>query len=336
MKDIRFAYEKFKIARKNIMEQEELANKTGITLSIIKNIESDRKKITPDNEDFHNICNVLNLNVEDYFVRDTKVISMFSNKGGSGKTTIAGNLAFTLVKEKNMKVLMIDVDQQMNLTKYYGLLNNTYSDSKNIYNAFVEQTSIKPHIIHTEYENLDIVTSHYNVGKIEVMLPTMAYREQKMTNILSEIKNEGYYDFIIIDLNPSFSMLNHVVLCATDYVIIPLEATAFGLGGIDNVVEFVETIQKESLMSGKHRLDILGVIISKFDKRLKIANAIASVATQLFDDKNYMFDTKIVNAAVVGRSQVEEKPVGINYAKTEVHCNFIDFADEVVKRVKEK
>lgn len=330
-----FSYEKLKGDRLKHMQQEEIAEKTGISLSVIKNIESGRKKITPDSQELIKICSVLNLDAEDYFVRETKILSLFSNKGGSGKTTTAANLSFVLSKEKGLRILMVDVDQQMNLTKHYGLLNNSYADEKNIYKAFVNQESIKRHIISTGYDGLDIVTSHYDVGKIEVMLPTMSYREQKFSNILEGIKNEGYYDLIIIDMNPSFSMLNHIVLCATDAVIIPLEATAFGLGGIDNVIEFVEAIQKESLLSGKHKLEILGVVISKFDRRLKMSEAIANVAGQLFDNKGYMFETRIGIDASVGKCQIEEKPLGINYNKSNANLAFKEFADEVMQRVKE-
>ena len=330
-----FSHEKLKNERMAHMQQEELAEKTGISLSVIKNIESGRKKITPESIELIKICNVLDLNPENCFVRNTKIISLFTNKGGAGKTTIAANLSHVLAKEENARVLMIDTDQQMNLTKYYGLLNSTNPDNTNIYEAFVNQDSVKNHIINTDYENLDIVISHYNVGRIEVMLPTMAYRETKFSNILEEVKSDGYYDYVIIDMNPSFSMFNHIILCATDYVIIPLEATAFGLGGIENVIEFVETIQKESLMSSKHKISILGVIISKFQKSLKLSNAIASVADQLFDDKGYMFDTKIKFEAPVGKSQLEEKPIGVNYSKSEIYLQFKEFAKEVTKRVEE-
>ena len=327
-----FSHEKLKSERIKAMQQEDLANETGISLSVIKNIECGRKKITPDSPELIKICSVLNLNPEEYFVRATKIISLFSNKGGAGKTTIAANLSYVLAKEEGARVLMIDTDQQMNLTKYYGLLNATNSDTKNIYEAFVNQESIKEHIVNTEYENLDIVTSHYNVGRIEVMLPTMSYREVKFLNILDEVKKEGYYDYVIIDMNPSLSMFNHIILCATDSVIIPLEATAFGLGGIENVIEFVETIQKESMLSGKHKLTILGVVISKFQKALKLSKAIANVADQLFDDKGYMFDTKIKFESPVGKSQLEEKPIGVNHSSSEVYLHFKEFAKEVVKR----
>lgn len=330
-----FSYEKLKSERLKQMQQEDLARETDISLSIIKNIESGRKKITPESPELIRICEVLSLNPDDYFVRDTKIVSLFTNKGGAGKTTIAANLSYALAKEEGARVLMIDTDQQMNLTKYYGLLNSTNGDNKNIYEAFVNQESIKNHIVNTDYENLDIVTSHYNVGRIEVMLPTMAYREAKFLNILEEVKSEGYYDYIIIDMNPSFSMFNHIILCATDYVVIPLEATAFGLGGIENVIEFVETIRRESMLSGKHRLRVLGVVISKFQKSLKLSNAIASVADQLFDDKGYMFDTKIKFEAPVGKSQLEEKPLGVNHSKTEVYLHFKELAKEVIKRAEE-
>lgn len=314
------------------MSLKELSEKAGISLAIAKNITSGRKKVTPQTDALIKMCEVLNVNPLDFFVRKTRVITIFSNKGGSGKTTTCANLGYSLAVDFGLKVLMIDTDQQQNLTRYYNISG---PDTMNLYTAFNNQESIENYIIPTGYENLDIVCSHFDVGKIDPSLPMLNYREKRFRNIIQDVKDKGTYDYILIDCNPSLSMFNTIILCASDYAILPLEPTAFGLGGIENVIEFVDEIKRTSSQADNHKLEILGIIITIYDKRVKMSAAISQVAEMLFD-KGQLFDVRIPIDASVGKSQVEKKPLGENYKMSNATVAYRKLAQEVIKRVKSK
>lgn len=329
---MRFAYKKFRDDRYDICTQDELAEKSGVGVAIIKNMESGRKKVKPDDDSLPILCEVLNLNAEDYFVRDTTTISVFSNKGGSGKTSIVASLGDVLTSEFDKRVLLIDSDQQMNLTKHFGMLEYPYADTQNLYTAFAKQESIENYIIKTSYKNLDIVLSHYNLGKLESALPTLSYKEKRFRNIIEDIKNSGYYDYIIVDCNPTLSMWNNIILSGCDKVIIPLECTPFGFGGVENVVSYVLETKKEMYEAGRLKLDILGIVISKFDRRIKMSESIAEITAKMFSSEGYLFDTKIPIDVSVTKAQSEEKPLSCSFNKSNAYIAFQKLAKEVIQR----
>lgn len=329
---MKFAYEKFKNDRYDICTQDELAEKAGISVAIIKNMESGRKKVKPDDEYLVELCNVLNLNPDNYWLRETRVVAMFSNKGGSGKSSITAGICDVMANDMKLRILMIDSDQQMNLTKNFGMLEHPYADTKNLYTAFANQDSIKNYIINTEYNNLDIVISHYNIGKLEPSLPSLSYREKRFRNIIEEVKNDGVYDYIFVDCNPTLSIWNNIILSGCDSVIIPLECTPFGFGGVENVVSYVLETKKEMYEAGRLNLDILGIVISKFDRRIKMSESIAEITAKMFEQEGYLFDTKIPIDVSVTKSQSEEKPLSQSFGKSNVYMAFQKLAEEVVKR----
>ena len=93
--------------------------------------------------------------------KKTKIIAFTNNKGGSGKTTSCANIGYSL-SQMGKKVLMIDGDMQMNLSLAYFDEDSVLefaSSGKNLYEAVKNQKDLKDYIIHTPYENLDLIPS---------------------------------------------------------------------------------------------------------------------------------------------------------------------------------
>lgn len=329
---MKFAYEKFRNDRFEICTQDELAEKSSVSVAIIKNMESGRKKVKYGDENLAILCEVLNLDPDNYFVRSTSTVAFFSNKGGSGKTSITACLSDVMTQEFDKRILLIDSDQQMNLTKHFGMLEHPYADTKNLYTAFSKQESIEDYIINTPHKNLDIVISHYNLGKLEPSLPTLSYREKRFRNIIEDVKNKGIYDYIFVDCNPTLSIWNNIILSGCDSVIIPLECTPFGFGGVENVVSYVLETKKEMYEAGRLKLDILGIVISKFDRRIKMSESIAEITAKMFEQEGYLFETKIPIDVSVTKAQSEEKPLSHSFNKSNAYMAFKRLAEEVMKR----
>ena len=197
-------------------------------------------------------------------MRDTKVISFANNKGGSGKSTTCANVGTALAAE-GYAVLLLDGDMQMNLTLSFLPEEKalTYAKSgKNLYAAIKEQKPLHDFILSTDYPNLSLIPSSTLMSGIEYDLFTRWQRELILRNALQPIRESGLYDYILLDAPPTLGGWVMNILCASDYVIIPVEASPWGIFGLANMVDFVSDVQKII-----PSVEILGIAITKADLR---------------------------------------------------------------------
>lgn len=194
----------------------------------------------------------------------TTTICFANNKGGSGKSTTCCNVGYELSK-MGYKVLLIDGDMQMNLSlSVFGedeVLESAQSGN-NIYTAVTQQKDIADYITSTKYEGLDMVLSSSLMSNIEFDLFSKWQRELILKNCLKNVKDSGKYDFILMDAPPTLGGWVMNMLCAADYLIIPVEASPWGLFGLANMFEFFGTVQQIN-----PELSLLGVAITKVDTR---------------------------------------------------------------------
>ena len=346
---VRFDYVKFKEDRKKLMTAEELANRLGWPVATVQNIDNGRRKSTTE-EEYRLMCDAAGLYYDDYAnaYRRPIIITILTNKGGAGKTTLAVNLAGALVAHYRKKCLVIDTDLQQNTTMHLGMLYplddspeeanriakvTEEAKEKNIYNAFVNKDDIQKHILHTNWENLDIVVSCDAMSTINKEMYTMQLREHRMRAILKQLVNENPegYDFVFIDCNPDLSQINEASLFASDYVIIPLEATAFGLRGVQYVIDFYKSVKEQS-----DELDLLGIMLNKYDGRKNITKDISEA---LFGDEYYqekIFETKIPVDTSIEQAQGYGEPLFVSFGKTKASKAYKALAQEVIDRIKAK
>lgn len=194
----------------------------------------------------------------------TKVICFANNKGGSGKSTTCSNVAYGLM-ELGHKVLMVDGDMQMNLSLAYfdeETVLDFVSSGKNLYEAVKNQKDLKDYVIHTPYENLDLIPSSTLMSSIEYELFTKWQREFILKKCLQGIKDSQEYDYILIDAPPTLGGWVMNILVASDALIIPVEASPWGLFGLANMFEFLGAVRQIS-----PELELMGIAVTKVDTR---------------------------------------------------------------------
>ena len=234
----------------------------------------------------------------------TKVIAFANNKGGSGKTTTVSNVGAALAL-MGKRVLMIDADMQLNLTLSFfdeeKALELATSD-KTVYHAVKGERDLRDYVVPTAYEGLDIIPSTSLMSGIEYELFTKWQREIVLKRCLEPLKATGYYDYVLIDSPPTLGGWVMNVLCASDYVVIPVEASPWGLFGLANLFDFLDQVKRIS-----PTLQVLGIAISKADERKNYFKQTVATLGELENVR--LFETYVRVDSAVEWAQDNSMPV---------------------------
>ncbi len=254
----------------------------------------------------------------------TKVIAFANNKGGSGKSTTCANVAYAMTMD-GYKVLMIDGDMQLNLSLSYfdeDKVLDFAKGEKNLYKAIIKQERLDDYIVHTGYERLDLIPSSTLMSSIEYELFTKWQREFILKKCLSGIKESGEYDYILIDSPPTLGGWVMNILCAADYLIVPVEASPWGLFGLANMVDFYNEVREIN-----PALNLAGIVVTKVDERKNYFEQTKETLSELEDI--YVFTSYIRVDSSIEWSQDNSKPVIVYKKSSRSASEYIKLAKEV-------
>ncbi len=207
-----------------------------------------------------------------------RVITVFNQKGGVGKTTSVINLAAALGK-LNKKVLIVDIDPQGNATSGLGIDKKSLKTS--IYDSLINNMNVKETVHSTTAENVDIVPSNVELAGAEIELIEKEDRELSLKRVLSDIRDD--YDIILIDCPPSLGLLSINGLSASDSVIIPIQCEYYALEGVSQLMETIMLVKRGL----NPNLEIEGVILSMFDGRTNLSIQVVEEVKKYFKGKVY-------------------------------------------------
>src|SRR5215213_3530445 len=168
------------------------------------------------------------------------VISIASQKGGTGKTSTSISLAAGLAR-KGKRVLLVDIDSQANSSKVLLPEYQKIPKDRTLYCTIIDR---KPLQIHpTSVKNLDIVPSHILLSNTDVELTTAKdHREARLKNELDRIKDG--YDRVVIDCPPTLSWLTLNAFTASDWVIVAVSPGYFELDSITQITKTIYEVQE--------------------------------------------------------------------------------------------
>ena len=255
-----------------------------------------------------------------------KIIAVFNQKGGVGKTTTNVNLSASLGK-MGKKVLVLDLDPQGNTTSGYGIEKNEVENT--IYEVMLEGVSIKDSIIQTEYENIDIVAAASDLAGAEIEISEIEKREFILKDAINKVKDE--YDYVFIDCPPSLGMLTINCLTAVDSVLIPIQCEYYALEGVSQLMQTIKLVKSRS----NPNIDIQGVVLSMFDGRANLSIQVVEEVKKYF--KGSVYTTLIPRNVRLAEAPSHGMPV-IYYdprcrgsvAYMELAEEFIDLEEDII------
>ncbi len=251
-----------------------------------------------------------------------KVIAIFNQKGGVGKTTTNINLAACLAL-KGKKILVLDIDPQGNTTSGIGIIKKGLK--KTSYEILVEDRA-KPSeaILSTGLKNLDIIPASVQLAGAEIELVQLEGRERRLKRAIDMIKDD--YDYIFIDCPPSLGLLTINSLTAVDSVLIPIQCEFYALEGVSQLMSTIELVKKNL----NRELEIEGVILSMFDGRTNLSIQVVEEVKKYFRDKVYATviprNVRLAEAPSYGMPITEYDP------KSKGALAYMEFAEEFLEQ----
>ncbi len=190
-----------------------------------------------------------------------KIIALFNQKGGVGKTTSTINLGAALT-ELGRKVLLVDFDPQGGLSLGLGVNAHTLPLEQTVYYALMDPSAdVDQIILKSSVPGLDFLPANRDLGTAETTLGAEIGGQQFLKRTLNSLKDR--YDVILIDCQPTMGQLTINALVAADEVIVPLQCEYFALHGF---IELERNLDKVKNFLNPN-LKLIGILATMFDKK---------------------------------------------------------------------
>jgi chromosome partitioning protein len=258
--------------------------------------------------------------------RRATILTVLNLKGGVGKTH-TGWLLASVGQERGRRILLIDTDTQANLTSSFLPPDQTVPGVEQLFHSG-EDADIGRIIRPTAFAGIDIIPSSPALARFDLSEQLAWERADlhlSLVDPLGQLRAE--YDYIVIDCPPRLSLVSFAALCASDGVIVPLEAADWGALGIRQVTDAVDYVQRH--FNGG--LTLLGYVVSRFKQSRTYQQSYLAQLRRHFGP--LAFDTVLPDLAKFEQSVTDRVPITRHSPRSAAAGVARAFFDEVERRV---
>ena len=282
------------------------------TNTIIKALRAGAKEFLPKpvlRDDLIRVLSVLSSINPDNESQQSKIITLYSNKGGIGKTTIAINLAAELAKVTKTKVALIDLNLQLGDISTFLNLNPAFDVNYVIKNMLDKDEDI---FIRAFEKYKD--TSLYVLSDPSYIEQSESITPQQITELFRALKK--VFPYIVVDMSANIDANSLKILDCSDWIIF---TTIVNIPAIRNAQRCLNLFR-----SRRYPKDKVKIIINRYmdNDEIKVEDIENTLGEKIYwkVPNNYFTIMEAVNKGVI----IEEINPASNIAE-----NFKEFASKV-------
>lgn len=249
-----------------------------------------------------------------------RTIAIANQKGGSGKTTTAVNLAATL-GEKGRRVLLVDLDAQHSATAWFGIQET----GKGIFSAFAENGNLTDLVRHTDFKGVTLIPSSAWLVGVEKALAGEVGAETILRRQLARLP-ANQWDYVLVDCPPTLGILTVNALTAVRELLVPVEAHVLALHGLAQLLQTIEVV-KERLNPD---LEISGILPCRVDVRTRHSQEVVEQLRGRFG--NVVYNTVIRENVRLAECPSFRQPVTQYDTRSAGSVDYRALAREIIKQ----
>lgn len=255
------------------------------------------------------------------------VIAVANQKGGVGKTTTTIELA-SCFAEQQRKVLVIDLDQQMNLSTYLGA-DKTKPSIHGVLNPEGLDGAPFSAAVQRYKDKFDFVRSDHTLSAADVEF--RGSNDFLLLNMLCHDYLADEYDYIFIDNSPLRSTLMDMSYVAADYIVVPTECDA---GSLEGVQQLYSDIEKKRTKFKNSHAQIVAIVLTKVEKTSLHLSALSSIITLAEDvmEEDPIIST-IHKNITVSECKLKDMSLQEYDARGRAACDYRDLALQILKKI---
>ncbi len=253
----------------------------------------------------------------------TRIIAFANQKGGVGKTTTAINIGASLAAVKQ-RVLLIDMDPQGNAGTGMGFDRSAHNQS--VYDVIVGLSGASENILSTAVPQMHIMPASDELSRVDLEFPDIENSEYRLRDALAPIME--HYDYILLDCPPSFGALTLNAMTTADSVIVPMQCEFFALDGITKLLNNIKLVRQNL----NPNLDVLGIVLTMYDKRAGLTRAVEEDLRRTFGNK--VFQTVVPRNVRVSEAPSHGKPALFYDFNSAGAQAYLRVATEILEKIK--